>query len=395
MIRKNNQAIAGAYYPALTGIRAIAAYLVFFVHYNPFDSLSNRNSFYRFLHDVCSHFHIGVSIFFVLSGFLITVRYQNGVELSKAWIKKYLRNRVARIYPMYFLITVLTVVASQLTIAYDPSGLWKFYNLKDKIWVAFLNLTFLRGFFDRYHLSIVGQGWTLTVEECFYLSAPLLLLGIRRQWWRVLVYPLALLGIGLVLATIGTRFHNQFFGFFGSVKFMLNWTFFGRCLEFFAGMTLALLISYRKAEAQSSRGFVTAVGFACVLLVLYALVVIERNVPRDLMGTDLFSVSAIIVRNAVLPVGIATLFWGLLYEQTWFKKILETKLLDLLGRSSYAFYLLHGGILNVFMNQFLYNNIFLKFLTTIIVSVAAYLWVEHPIHKLLTSNSRQKGSMKD
>lgn len=372
------------YFASLTGVRAIAAYLVFFVHYNPFISTAEKGGFHKFIYALFSHFHIGVSIFFVLSGFLITARYRHRIELSWQWARRYLRNRVARIYPMYFLITVCTVVASQLNVAYDPSGLWHLYNLKDKILVIFLNLSLLRGFFDRYLLSIVGQGWSLTVEECFYLSAPLLLLGLRRQSRRLLLYPVVLLSIGLVLAAVGTSLHDKLFGFFGSVNFMLNWTFFGRCIEFFAGMGLAFYMDGQPVST-SKKGLFTGVGILWIMGCLCALVMLEWNVPIGVMGSDLFSPGAILIRNAVLPAGIAMAFWGLLREQTWLKRILETKLFDLLGKSSYAFYLVHGGILNAAMTQYVTTNIFLKFVITNGVAILAYLFVEHPIHKRLTS----------
>jgi peptidoglycan/LPS O-acetylase OafA/YrhL len=379
------------YFASLTGIRAVAAFLVFFVHYNPFLDLAEKNNFYKFAYALFSHFHIGVSIFFVLSGFLITVRYRHRIEISWEWARRYLRNRVARIYPMYFLVTVCTVIASQVNIAFDPSHLWRFYNTKDKIIVIFLNLTFLRGFFDRYLLSIVGQGWSLTVEECFYLSAPFLLLGLRQQWRRLLFYPVMLLGIGLVLAAVGSNFHDQLFGFFGSVKFMLNWTFFGRCLEFLAGMTMAIYLEKKTTKPSKLTSF-TLLGIAWIAGCLCALVLLEWDIPIHQMGTDLFSPAAIFVRNAILPFGISVLFWGLLHEQTQLKRILETKTFDLLGKSSYAFYLVHGGILNAAMNQYLTTNIFFKFALTNVVAILAYLYVEHPVHKILTANKDAKAA---
>ena len=80
------------YFPALTGVRAFAAYLVFISHYD-YVFVDNFPQFFkRFFHE----FHIGVTVFFVLSGFLITYRYYNNFHLTKDWFKQYLKNRVAR-----------------------------------------------------------------------------------------------------------------------------------------------------------------------------------------------------------------------------------------------------------------------------------------------------------
>jgi peptidoglycan/LPS O-acetylase OafA/YrhL len=372
------------YFPSLTGIRAIAAYLVFFVHYNPFVKYANANTFYKCTYSLFSHFHIGVSIFFVLSGFLITIRYQNKIELNWKWAQRYLRNRIARIYPMYFLITSCTIILSQISTNYDPTRLWKLYNLKDKILVVFLNLTFLRGFFDRYLFTVVGQGWSLTVEECFYLSAPILLLGLRQQWRRLLLYPIALLSIGLILVAIGSSFHNQLFGFFGSLRFMLNWTYFGRCLDFFTGIGLALYITKRPITYLKYVSFTNA-GLIWITACLFGIVGFEWHTPLYSMGSDIYNPIAILIRNILLPLGIASLLLGLIYEQTWLKNILETKIFDLLGKSSYAFYLIHGGILNIFMSQYLTESIILKFIITNVIAILAYNCIEQPIHKKLTS----------
>lgn len=93
-------------YPALTGIRAIAAYMVFIHHYN-FFSIS---VFGLEIHNFFAEFHVGVTIFFVLSGFLITNRYYLDNNFN---FKNYLIKKFSRIYPMYFILTTLSFVFLQ------------------------------------------------------------------------------------------------------------------------------------------------------------------------------------------------------------------------------------------------------------------------------------------
>ncbi|WP_019947787.1 acyltransferase family protein [Hymenobacter aerophilus] len=375
---------AKQYFPVLTGVRAIAAYMVFLSHDNPFLGEGLGGLTQRYLAPFFGALSIGVSVFFVLSGFLIAVRYEQSIALNWQWARRYIRNRVARIYPMYFLVTIATLIGTTINAGYDPSRLWKFYNLKDKIWVVFLNLTFLRGFFDRYRFTMAGQGWSLTVEECFYLSAPFLLLGLRRDWRRLFFYPFLLLGVGLLLVAIGSTFHDQLFGFFGSVRFMLDWTFFGRCLEFLAGMGLALYIRH-KPGTQKKGFLLTGVGISWMALCMALLAYAERNTPTDIAVMHMLNPISYVVRNAILPVGIVILFWGLLYEQNWMKRLLETPFFDLLGKSSYSFYLIHVGILDFFLNDFVTHSILGKFVIINLVAIALYKFVEHPMHRLLTS----------
>jgi peptidoglycan/LPS O-acetylase OafA/YrhL len=72
---------AKSYFPVLTGLRAVAAWLIFLYHTNSFarDSLPGR---------IISEFHMGVALFFVLSGFPICARYNSRIVLSWQWLSR-------------------------------------------------------------------------------------------------------------------------------------------------------------------------------------------------------------------------------------------------------------------------------------------------------------------
>ena len=95
-------------YPALTGVRAIAAYMVF-IHHN---DIFKENIFGKLIHDFFTEFHVGVTIFFVLSGFLICNRYFEDENFN---FKNYFVKRLARIYPMYFILTTITFIISKFS----------------------------------------------------------------------------------------------------------------------------------------------------------------------------------------------------------------------------------------------------------------------------------------
>ncbi len=90
------------YIPALTGLRAVAAYLVFLHHYNPASPGT-------LAHRVFEQGYIGVTVFFVLSGFLMYHRYADAYFRQENWSwQRYLQNRFARIYPLYALLLLIT-----------------------------------------------------------------------------------------------------------------------------------------------------------------------------------------------------------------------------------------------------------------------------------------------
>lgn len=349
------------YFPALTGLRAVAAGLVFVHHFNPF---SPARFGWR-IHNLAAETHVGVTVFFVLSGFLIGYRYLGQRQLS---LRTYFANRFARIYPMYFLVTTFTFVALALL----PGERHRPFYLSEYL----LNITFLRGFFEQYLYTGVAQGWSLTVEEMFYVSAPLAFWLIRRHghWLWGLPLGLGALGAGLVLLCRGLPWH----GFFGSFDFLFQFTYLGRAVEFFAGVGLAWWLR-RKGAIGAPRG-TTYLGLAGSLLCLAALSALHGPAEEAL---GIFTPQGMFLNNVVLPlVGIGPLLWGLVREDTWLRRLLSTRLLVLLGKSSYVFYLIHMGVVQHLLHKQLGSNV-LTALALYALSVLLYRAVEEPLNRWL------------
>jgi peptidoglycan/LPS O-acetylase OafA/YrhL len=345
------------YFAALTGLRAIAAFMVYFHHFNPI----NATVFGQGVYDFFSELHIGVTLFFVLSGFLIAYRYYN---LEKIDFKNYMINRFSRIYPMYFLLTTLTFLFLAILHAQYSFSDFKIY---------LLNITFLRGFFDDFKFSGVGQGWSLTVEEMFYIVAPLLFIVIKKKNFFLLILPIIILMLGFLLVFIFQDY--SFYGFMKTQNFMLDFTFFGRCIEFFIGISLAIFIKkFKKINFM----FITYFGLFSICFFVFILSILKIG---DSNGTDCFLGK--LVNTLGLPLlGIAPLFIGLIYEKTLISKILESKLFQILGKSSYVFYLIHMGIFINILNKISENYIF-HFLSLNIIAVLMYKFIEAPLNYFL------------
>jgi peptidoglycan/LPS O-acetylase OafA/YrhL len=360
------------YFPALTGLRAVAAWLIFFHHTNSFDrgGLPDR---------IVSEFHLGVTVFFVLSGLLIGVRYGRQLAVSRQWLVNYVRHRFARIYPLYFLLTCLSFVVYQLAPQYDSTGLYTKSHLTGKALVVGMNLTLLRSWFTEFRFTGVYTGWTLTVEEFFYLLAPFLLLGLRRQPARLPLYVISFLAIGCALVALPAPWHR--FGFVPNYGFMLSVTFFGRCFEFLGGIYLALLWLRQASVLRKLSRHIsyTTVGGAWVLGCL-GLLVISSALS---WGEDWASWGRIFINNLVVVPGICLLLYGLMSESTHLSRLLRSNLFDLFGKASYALYLIHAGILDQFLTQHVTANLPLRFLITNILAISLYKGVEYPLHRLL------------
>jgi peptidoglycan/LPS O-acetylase OafA/YrhL len=334
---------ANSYIPALTGVRAIAAYFVFFHHYNQLD-------FSYPIQRTLKEFHMGVTMFFVLSGFLICMRYYGNSEITGSWFRKYIKNRIARIYPMYFFLTLLTFLL-YFIVGGEPSVMG---TIQSPILVLFLNIFFIRGFFDDLKFTGVGQGWSLTVEECFYLMAPVFFIGIKKNKKNLFYYPLLLLAFGITMVLVFSNF--SVFGFFKNFQFLFLYTFFGRCIEFFIGMKLALIV-LEKNEKIQTRPVFTTIGLLGMSIAVSVLVFLPLN-GREF---GLYHPFGIFTNNIILPIGIAILYYGLMIEKSWLQKFLSSPTMQLLGKSSYIFYLIHIGIIANFLKNISRNTIDLLF----------------------------------
>jgi peptidoglycan/LPS O-acetylase OafA/YrhL len=374
---------AKPYFPALTGLRAIAAWLIFFYHTNSFSigSLPDR---------IISEFHLGVTVFFVLSGLLIGVRYGHQFTLSRRWLGYYVRHRFARIYPLFFLLTCLVFVVYEFVPQYDTTGLYTRSHFLGKALVIGINLTLLRGWFTEFRFTGVYTGWTLTVEEFFYLLAPFLLLGLRRQPKYMLAYCGGLVAIGCLLVALPAPWHR--FGFMPSYFFMFAVTFFGRCFEFLGGMYLALLW-LRKAPSLDwlSRHLSCTVAGGVWVVGCLGLLILNHALPWSDEWADW---GRIVINNLVLVPGICLLLYGLMSEPTRIGRLLGSQPFDLFGKASYALYLIHAGVLDQFLTQHVTTSLLLRFVITNALAIALYKGIEHPLYKRLLPHGTETSALK-
>ncbi len=342
-------------YPSLTGVRALGASVVFFDHFPVW---------------INAHLIINVMAFFyALSGFLIFRIYYEQTALNRHWFKKYFINRFARIYPVYFLLLTIAVC-----MAHDF-----------RPWMLIKNYTLTHALFHPLDL-VIEPSWSLTVEECFYFLAPIfMMLAKFRGFFASFLLGCALLATALMISKLPTEFLH-------TPGFVLSLTFFGHFVEFFAGAYIALALM--KIEANGPVAMPgnrhTLLGFAGVLLLIIAMVVVYRHPPLHMRFI-------ILINNFLIPIPIALLYWGLIREKTLLSRLLATRLAALLGRSSYSFYLLHMLIINYVSVPFLLPLIgsrlvcvLLTFVATWTLSILLFVCYEEPVNLIIRRRFRTK-----
>ncbi len=342
-------------YPALTGVRAIAAFMVYIHHFGlPSFILLNTKAINFF-----EEFHVSLTIFFVLSGFLICNRYYDEIDFN---FKKFLVKRFARVYPVYFILTTFTFIVSLFSVS------------KMSIQVYILNITFLRGLFDDYKFSCIDQGWSLTVEEMFYIISPFFFILIKQKKIFLIAIPIIVVSLGYLSVFVLSDLN--FYGLMKNTDFMLDFTFFGRITEFICGIFLS--VYFKKIKEINIFKFNTYFGVFIIFLGIYCLSLLKVG---NGSGTD--SLFGKLINTLLIPLfGIVPFFYGLITENTIVSKILSSKFFQILGKSSYVFYLIHMGFFYTFFNN-ISTNYFFVLIMLILLSIFLYLLVEKPLNKFI------------
>ncbi|SNS59520.1 Peptidoglycan/LPS O-acetylase OafA/YrhL, contains acyltransferase and SGNH-hydrolase domains [Asanoa hainanensis] len=305
--------------PSLTGLRFAAALLVFGVHAYSFIPVGG------FAHDL-GHLlldpgDLGVSFFFVLSGFVLTWAAKGG---SARPLGRFFAGRVLRIYPAYVVALALAVASKWVGDLADPVG-----NRMNQVNGHNLttSLFLVQAWYpdDVTYLGINPVAWSLSCEIAFYAAFPLLLPLLRRLTGRALAGAAAFFVVlGLLMPLIAHLFvdpaYQRWF------VYVLPAT---RAVEFALGITLALLV---RSGAWRGPGLPLASAlFAANYLVVNLL-------PHQVRDT-----AAVLATTALLIPAAATA------DLTGARSIWRHPVLVRLGDASYAFFLVHLTIVTTAM----------------------------------------------
>ena len=320
---------------ALTGLRGIAALYVVFFH---------ANGQYRMpdlIRPFIRHGYMAVDLFFILSGFVMAMTYAGLFEKGFCFksFKQFLLLRLARIYPLFALMTVLTAIL----IATVLSKTYSFDHLGTALLFNF-TLTHVWGFAN----SVVPPSWSISTEWAAYLLFPAgVFIGLRlpRRW--------SLLGLFVsfaVLAVIAygpawiaqTEMRHRHGPLDIASSYAIGTTL--RCLaSFYIG-----LVAYRFRDVIPARGagvfFLLIIGLLC------------------LKDTDLLLIPA-----------FALLIMSLSTDEGWVARLLQNRVCYWLGIISYALYLIHDLVLRIVFKAIPAAGFHYPMLTALIASIVISL----------------------
>lgn len=155
-------------------LRFVLAVVVFLVHAH---SLSGSESLSVISQTLSSS--IAVKAFFIVSGFLIFMSYENTHN-----IKGYFLKRLRRIYPAYFVVILMCILIGSVLTTFPFAEYWSFdvlkYSLSNLLFLNFLQPN-LPGLFEGNKLQVInGALWTLKIEVMFYCFVPLAVIAFKK-----------------------------------------------------------------------------------------------------------------------------------------------------------------------------------------------------------------------
>jgi peptidoglycan/LPS O-acetylase OafA/YrhL len=351
------------YLPQLDGVRTLAIFAVLLWHFFLERQLINQLVHWG---------RLGVILFFVLSGFLITGILLNARDAvarearpKSAALKAFYARRMLRIFPIYY----LTIFVGAL-VGFRPIADYLWWHLT---YMSNVSWAFFGGdYIGATHL------WTLCVEEQFYLFWPLLVLFVPPR--RIRAVAIGLVALSLSYKLIGT--------FCGLGWEATNFTLIG-CLDSLGlGALLAVMWHESGADAPAVRRFVRW-SLAVALPVLIALQALKFLYGADTKRTILY---APLIDIAASGVFVALVDLAARNTRTALGRFLALGPVRYLGKISYGIYLYHFFLRDLMPRvlrglglQPLWPGVALFALYTLIsIAVASLSWyaIERPINNL-------------
>jgi peptidoglycan/LPS O-acetylase OafA/YrhL len=186
------------YFPNLNGLRFIAALMVIIHHIEQFKSIYGLpNNFSSSTIQIFGE--LGVVLFFVLSGFLITyLLLEEESQTRTIQIRNFYVRRILRIWPLYFLIVVLSLLVLPTIPLFVLPGYDRAEIYNDLAGKIFLYLFFLPNLVAPLFgiVPYASLTWSIGTEEQFYLTWPVLLKNVKK--YRLLLMLLIVFGYLLV-----------------------------------------------------------------------------------------------------------------------------------------------------------------------------------------------------
>jgi len=301
---------SGSYYSHIDSLRAIAVFTVIIFHIN---------------HEYLPGGFVGVDIFFVISGFLISSQLFKSVSNNTFSIKDFYVRRIKRILPAAFSVIFSTILVAQFLFLPEDaknvavSGIWSTFSLSNVYFWKFQDTGYFAA--GSYTTPLLHY-WSLGVEEQFYIFWPIIVLFLMPRLNKYALIAVLILTIiaSATIAQLLLKDHHSF------VYYMLP----TRAGELLVGALLAALLHFNVIKKTTNNSFLFITSIICIIASCLFIT------PDMIFPGWLY----------LIPTVSAALFiWSGFNQSTAFSVWLTAKPILWLGKVSYSAYLVHWPLL--------------------------------------------------
>jgi peptidoglycan/LPS O-acetylase OafA/YrhL len=310
---------------------------------------------------------VGVDVFFVLSGFLITsLLIEEREKTGRISFRQFWARRALRLFP-----ALILAIAFALLLSLDASASMRHYTIVAVPSVLLYVGNWWTALGHGHSLGLLGACWSLAIEEQFYVLWPLLAvvwLARTEHRLRAAVIVAALSVVDCAWSIVAQNSLH-----ISGVYFRTD----THAMGLLAGSALALLFSEKRVVTLSRRAtiFIRGAAILAVLLVLAITVSVRYNNAGNIDQIAVIAAtaaSAVIVAQLVLvPTGILT-------------RCLEHPIAKWVGRRSYGIYLYNYPISIILLQHDRKHGLHRLGLTVLgvvailLIAGASYRWIEQP-----------------
>ena len=346
----------GKHLPFLNGVRGIAILMVIFFHSSSVWTKYFKTYSFHTTYIAASIAWTGVNLFFILSGMLIT-NILIGSKFQKNYFKNFYFRRFLKIVPLYYLTLIFA------------------YYTRDHFLFPFHHFLFATNFLlVENKISVFPISWSLSLEEQFYLLWPIIIYFVSFSTLRKIIFLFIIFSVGIKLSALGGNLSYEF----------LYHSFITRLDGLALGSLVAFYLYFRRPKKNDLHFSILLMflGFISVATLLIKLGTLDPFInPRLVMGIGDFSIN-------ILYVGF--ILFTMIKDSIFNRKILNNRVLLLLGEHSYALYLCHIFVIHYLFNCFImwmpkminHNFILSEFsfyFLVIMVSLAVSLFLKYVI----------------
>jgi peptidoglycan/LPS O-acetylase OafA/YrhL len=310
---------------------------------------------------------IGVSFFFILSGFILAYNYQNGILKKQKKIKAFYQARFARIFPLHFLTFIISIPLTH-----------ELFFQNERLWLikALVNLSLTQSYIPikSIYFSFNAPSWSISNEMFFYLIFPYLISLIPKIKNKNSVVIISITSIiPLLMLVVPEGYYHQILYINPLV----------RVIDFIIGIIIFnvyRIFVVKERDINYNYLEISALALLILFFVVHPFIIKEARYSYYYW----------------IPIGY--LIFSFAHQKGFISNVLSNKLFIHLGEISFGFYMFHQLVIRYFKilnNKFFhvendYLIVVIIFTVSLVISHYSFVLYEVPVNKYLKNSLRNR-----